>query len=80
MAMIALFLMAPTLASFDCDDAHETDCTTECVCLCHAGETISNDDSTIGLVPPYAARLCVAEDTFAGTLLPVDIFRPPAAS
>jgi len=78
--MIALFLISPTLASADCDDAHESDCATECVCLCHAGETISNDDSTIGLAVPDAARLCVAADTFAGTLLPADIYRPPAAS
>lgn len=79
-AVIALFLIAPTLASADCDDAHESDCVEECVCLCQAGAAIAHNDSTPGLATLDTSRLCVAADTFVGDLLPVDIFRPPAAS
>lgn len=81
-AVTALFLIAPTLASADCDDANETDCAPVCVCVrtCHTVAALPARGPATSLATLDTWRLCFAVDTFIGDLLPADIFRPPVAS
>lgn len=80
LTLAALVLTAPISPSSDCDQSHDEDCTSTCVCACHSVMPFADAGSIPGLASPTISDLCIAGDTFVDNLLPVDIFRPPAAA
>jgi hypothetical protein len=64
-----------------CDEGHLSgEHAAECGCVCCA-ETLFADDSPAVFIPlPAKGSVYTLADTITGLLLPVDIFRPPAAA
>jgi hypothetical protein len=80
LVFVSLALFAPLAATAHCDGDHESDCATECTCVCCCAPVLSCLEHASGLTAHLSEYASPTDVLFVGRLLIADIYRPPTSA